>query len=49
MKATPRFDTARLVGWILFAAVVMAVVGIAVQLYRFGAVMESGSIGPTGQ
>jgi hypothetical protein len=49
MRQTPRIDMTYLVHWIIFLAVVMAVVGIAIQLYRFGAVIEPGSMGPAGE
>lgn len=43
-----RVDVEYLVHWLIFAAVVMAVIGALIQFYRFGGLVESGSIGPAG-
>jgi len=47
-RSASKIDIQYVVHWILFAAAVMAVIGILLQLFRYGAVMESGSIGPAG-
>jgi hypothetical protein len=45
-RPAPKIDIQYMVHWILFVALLMAVVGIGIQLIRYGAVMESGSMGP---
>ena len=50
MRSKPfKIDTEYIVHWIIFIAMVIGVLGIIIQLVRYGAVMESGSIGPTGE
>lgn len=48
MKKKPKIDLEYIVHWIIFISVVMGVVGVIGQFIRFGALVESGSIGPTG-
>jgi hypothetical protein len=47
-RPSPKLDIQYVVHWILFVALIMAAVGIGLQFYRYGGVMESGSIGPAG-
>lgn len=50
MKRKPyRFDVEYYVHWILFIALAMGILGAIIQLVRYGAIVESGSIGPTGE
>lgn len=44
-----RVDLEYYVHWIIFWAVVMGAIGIILQFVRYGGLMESGSIGPTGE
>lgn len=44
-----RFDVKSYVHWILFIALAMGILGASIQLVRYGAILESGSIGPTGE
>lgn len=48
MKRKPKFDFAYIVHWLIALAVVAGVLGIVLQLVRWGTIVESGSIGPTG-
>jgi len=48
MRKPFRFDVTYYVHWILFVAALIAVIGIVVQVVRFGDVIEPGSIGPAG-
>jgi len=48
MKKKPKFDLEYIVHWILFICLVMGVVGAIIQFIRWGGLVESGSIGPTG-
>jgi hypothetical protein len=41
-------NSAEIVHWILFVCFAMGVLGIVIQLIRFGAIVESGDIGPSG-
>lgn len=46
MKRKP--DIAYYVHWIIAIAVVSGVLGAIIQFIRFGTIVESGDIGPTG-
>lgn len=48
MKKKPKIDWTYYVHWLIFWCVVMGVVGLLLQLIRFGTLVESGDIGPTG-
>lgn len=48
MKRKPKFDIEYIVYWIIAISIVMGIFGMLIQLYRFGGLVESGSIGPTG-
>lgn len=38
----------RFIHWLIFISIVLGVIGAIIQLIRWGAITESGSIGPTG-
>lgn len=42
----PMFE--RFVHWLIFLAIVLGVLGGIVQLIRYGAIVESGGVGPAG-
>lgn len=47
-KRKPKFDLEYIVHWLIAISIVLGVVGMILQFYRFGGLVEPGSIGPTG-
>ena len=48
MKKKPKFDAAYITHWLIAAAIASGLLGALVQVIRWGGIVESGSIGPTG-
>lgn len=47
-RRKPKFDLEYIVHWIIAISIVMGIFGVLLQFIRFGGLVESGSIGPTG-
>jgi hypothetical protein len=48
VKRKPKIDLEYITHWLIYFAIVAGIVGGIIQVIRWGGIVESGSIGPTG-